>query len=107
MADNPAAPTPEHKLSTNFWLLWTGQAISALEPDIVPVYKVGLLHTETASVDSPGAAAEVRRSHSTGRETDAGDVIAEHGEFLRQRMSGPRIGQHTGEPDHHRGKQNN
>src|SRR5580700_5566911 len=31
------------------------QAISALEPNIVPVYKVGLLHTETASVDSPGA----------------------------------------------------
>ncbi|OCK61588.1 FAD-dependent oxidoreductase [Bradyrhizobium sp. LMTR 3] len=30
------------------------QAISALEPDIVPVYKVGLLHTQTASVDSPG-----------------------------------------------------
>ena len=29
------------------------QAISALEPDIVPVYKVGLLHTETASVDCP------------------------------------------------------
>lgn len=31
------------------------QEISALEPDIVPVYKVGLLHTKTASVDSPGA----------------------------------------------------
>jgi D-amino-acid dehydrogenase len=31
------------------------QAISALEPNIVPVYKVGLLHTHTASVDSPGA----------------------------------------------------
>src|SRR5260370_11114974 len=31
------------------------QAISALEPDIVPVYKVGLLPTPTASVDSPGA----------------------------------------------------
>jgi D-amino-acid dehydrogenase len=31
------------------------QGISAIEPDIVPVYKVGLLHTETASVDSPGA----------------------------------------------------
>ena len=30
------------------------QAISALEPNIVPVYKVGLLHTQTASVDSPG-----------------------------------------------------
>jgi D-amino-acid dehydrogenase len=31
------------------------QDISALEPSIVPVYKVGLLHTQTASVDSPGA----------------------------------------------------
>src|SRR5262249_712367 len=31
------------------------QAISALEPNIVPAYKVGLLHAETASVDSPGA----------------------------------------------------
>lgn len=31
------------------------QGISALEPNIVPVYKVGLLHTQTASVDSPGA----------------------------------------------------
>jgi D-amino-acid dehydrogenase len=30
------------------------QAISALEPNILPIYKVGLLHTETASVDSPG-----------------------------------------------------
>jgi D-amino-acid dehydrogenase len=31
------------------------QAISALEPNILPVYRVGLLHTDTASVDSPGA----------------------------------------------------
>jgi D-amino-acid dehydrogenase len=31
------------------------QAISAHEPDLLPVYKVGLLHTQTASVDSPGA----------------------------------------------------
>jgi D-amino-acid dehydrogenase len=30
------------------------QAISALEPNILPVYKVGLLHSQTASVDSPG-----------------------------------------------------
>ncbi|PSC03289.1 amino acid dehydrogenase [Alsobacter soli] len=30
------------------------QAISGLEPDITPVYAVGLLHTQTASVDSPG-----------------------------------------------------
>src|SRR5262249_27413664 len=31
------------------------QEISALEPNILPVYSVGLLHTQTASVDSPGA----------------------------------------------------
>ena len=30
------------------------QGISALEPNILPVYTVGLLHSETASVDSPG-----------------------------------------------------
>src|SRR5579871_828968 len=30
------------------------QAITALEPNILPAYKVGLLHTQTASVDSPG-----------------------------------------------------
>lgn len=30
MSDNRAADKPAHKLSTNFWLLWTGQAISAL-----------------------------------------------------------------------------
>jgi D-amino-acid dehydrogenase len=36
-------------------LILDRQAISALEPNILPVYKVGLLHTQTASVDSPGA----------------------------------------------------
>jgi D-amino-acid dehydrogenase len=30
------------------------QAISALEPNILPVYRTGILHSETASVDSPG-----------------------------------------------------
>lgn len=30
------------------------QAISALEPGILPVYRTGLLHSQTASVDSPG-----------------------------------------------------
>jgi D-amino-acid dehydrogenase len=30
------------------------QGISALEPNILPAYRVGLLHTDTASVDSPG-----------------------------------------------------
>lgn len=36
-------------------LLADRQAISAIEPNILPVYKVGLLHTQTASVNSPGA----------------------------------------------------
>ncbi len=36
-------------------LLLDRQAISALEPNILPFYKVGLLHTQTASVNSPGA----------------------------------------------------
>ena len=35
------------------------QAISALEPSILPVYKTGLLHTQTASVDLPGAVVKV------------------------------------------------
>ncbi|WP_342359621.1 FAD-binding oxidoreductase [Terrarubrum flagellatum] len=31
------------------------QGISALEPDINPIFSVGLLHQDTASVDAPGA----------------------------------------------------
>jgi hypothetical protein len=30
MSDHLAADKPAHKLSSNFWLLWAGQAISAL-----------------------------------------------------------------------------
>jgi D-amino-acid dehydrogenase len=48
----------EQALLTEFGVhseLLDRQAISSLEPDIVPVYKVGLLHTQTASVDSPGS----------------------------------------------------
>src|SRR5437879_12056294 len=54
------------------------QAISALEPDIVPVYKVGLLHTETASVDSPGAVvkAYARMFASAGGDIRQADVKA-------------------------------
>jgi D-amino-acid dehydrogenase len=54
------------------------QAISALEPDIVPVYKVGLLHTETASVDSPGAVvkAYARMFASVGGDVRQADVKA-------------------------------
>jgi len=47
------------------------QAISALEPDIVPVYKVGLLHTQTASVDSPAA---VVRAYARMFEVSGGEI---------------------------------
>ncbi|NOJ43594.1 NAD(P)/FAD-dependent oxidoreductase [Bradyrhizobium australiense] len=41
-------------------------AISALEPNILPVYKVGLLHTQTASVNSPGAVVKAYARMFTG-----------------------------------------
>src|SRR5580692_4393810 len=54
------------------------QAISALEPDIVPVYKTGLLHTQTASVDSPGAVtkAYARMFSAGGGEVRQSDIKA-------------------------------
>jgi D-amino-acid dehydrogenase len=52
------------------------QAISALEPNILPVYKVGLLHTETASVDSPGSVvkAYARMLAGSGGETRRAEI---------------------------------
>src|SRR5579863_3544852 len=47
------------------------QAISALEPNILPVYKVGLLHTQTASVDSPGG---VTKAYARMLQAFGGDV---------------------------------
>ena len=54
------------------------QAISALEPNILPVYKVGLLHTQTASVDSPGAVvtAYARMFTGSGGEIRQSDIKA-------------------------------
>ena len=54
------------------------QAISALEPNIVPVYKVGLLHTQTASVDSPDAVvkAYARMFAGSGGEIRQSDIKA-------------------------------
>jgi D-amino-acid dehydrogenase len=54
------------------------QAISALEPDIVPVYQTGLLHTQTASVDSPGAVtkAYARMFSEGGGEVRQADIKA-------------------------------
>ena len=54
------------------------QAISALEPNILPVYKVGLLHTQTASVDSPGEVvkAYARMFSGAGGEIRQSDIKA-------------------------------
>src|SRR5882724_3872065 len=54
------------------------QAMSALEPNILPVYKVGLLHTQTASVDSPGAVvkAYARMFVGSGGEIRRSDIKA-------------------------------
>jgi D-amino-acid dehydrogenase len=54
------------------------QAISALEPNILPVYKIGLLHTQTASVDSPGAVVKAygRMFVGSGGEIRQSDIQA-------------------------------
>jgi len=55
--DNLAAAKADQAVLTEYGIkseLLDRQAISALEPNILPVYSVALLHTETASVDSPG-----------------------------------------------------
>jgi D-amino-acid dehydrogenase len=68
------------------------QAISALEPNIVPVYKVGLLHTQTASVDSPGAVvkAYARMFAGSGGEIRQSDIkaIVPDGEGWRVVLAG-------------------
>ena len=54
------------------------QTISALEPNILPVYKVGLLHTQTASVNSPGdvVKAYARMFPGAGGEIRQSDIRA-------------------------------
>ncbi len=57
-SDAIVAAKREQALLTEYGIasqLLDRQAISALEPNILPVYRVGLLHTQTASVNSPGA----------------------------------------------------
>jgi D-amino-acid dehydrogenase len=97
-SDAIASAKAEQALLTEFGIhseLLDRQAISALEPDIVPVYKVGLLHTQTASVDSPGnvvkayaqmfsgSGGEIRQSaiKSIAREGDGWRVVLADGEI--------------------------
>lgn len=67
------------------------QAISALEPGILPVYSVGLLHSETASVDSPGEVvkAYAQMFAATGGTIRRADIrsIAPDGEGWRVTLS--------------------
>src|SRR6476620_1800075 len=71
------------------------QDISALEPNIVPVYKVGLLHTQTASVDSPGNVvnAYAKMFASAGGDVRQADVnaIVPDGDRWRVALAGGEI----------------
>ena len=79
--DAVAAAKAEQALLTEYGIasqLLDRQAISALEPNIVPIYKVGLLHTQTASVDSQGAVvkAYARMFQNSGGEIRQSDIKA-------------------------------
>jgi D-amino-acid dehydrogenase len=75
----------EQALLTEFGVhseLLDRQAISTLEPDIVPVYKVGLLHTQTASVDSPGGVVKAYAQMFAGaggaiRQSDIRSIVSD------------------------------
>jgi D-amino-acid dehydrogenase len=80
-SDAVAAAKAEQALLAEFGIesrLLDRQAISALEPSILPVYRVGLLHTQTASVDSPGAVvkAYARMFAGSGGEIRQSDIRA-------------------------------
>lgn len=64
------------------------QAISALEPNIVPAYKVGLLHTQTASVDSPGG---VTRAYARMFAGSGGQVVQSEIKAIAPEADGWRV----------------
>jgi D-amino-acid dehydrogenase len=97
-SDNLAAAKADQAALTEYGIkseLLDRQGISALEPNILPVYSVGLLHSETASVDSPGnvvrayakmfagAGGEVRQSEirSIAPDGDGWRVVLSDGEI--------------------------
>src|SRR5436190_6998016 len=88
--DNVAAAKADQAMLTEYGIkseLLDRQAISALQPNILPVYRVGLLHTETASVDSPGnvVKAYARMLAGAGGEIRRAEIlsIAREGELWR------------------------
>jgi D-amino-acid dehydrogenase len=97
-SDNVAAAKADQAALTEYGIkseLLDRQAISALEPNILPVYSVGLLHSETASVDSPGnvtkayakmlagAGGEIRRAEIKliAQDNDGWRVVLSDGEL--------------------------
>src|SRR5258708_20906367 len=97
-SDAVAAAKAEQALLTEYGIesqLLDRQAISALEPNILPVYKVGLLHTQTASVDSPGAVSKAyaRMLAGSGGEIRQSDITAiePEGEGWRVGLAGAAI----------------
>ena len=90
-SDAYAAAKAEHDALARFGIgsqVLDRQAISGLEPGILPIYPVGLLHTDTASVDSPGSVVEayarlyaaeggtLQRAEVQGLRRDGGDWVA-------------------------------
>jgi glycine/D-amino acid oxidase-like deaminating enzyme len=80
-SDNVAAAKADQAALSEYGIkseLLDRQAISALEPNILPVYSVGLLHTETASVDSPGnvVKAYARMLTAAGGEVRRAEIIS-------------------------------
>jgi D-amino-acid dehydrogenase len=89
-SDATAAAKQEQAFLAEFGIaseLLDRQAISALEPNILPVYTTGLLHTQTASVDSPGSVtkAYAQMLRGLGGEVRQSDIkaIEPSGESLR------------------------
>jgi glycine/D-amino acid oxidase-like deaminating enzyme len=64
------------------------QAISALEPGILPAYKVGLLHTQTASVDSPGG---VTKAYAQAVAASGGQIVQSEIKAIAPEADGWRV----------------
>jgi glycine/D-amino acid oxidase-like deaminating enzyme len=101
-SDNLAAAKADQAMLTEYGIkseLLDRQAISALEPNILPVYSVGLLHTETASVDSPGnvVKAYARMLASAGGEVRRAEIrsIAPDGRDWRVTLSDGELRAHN------------
>ncbi len=90
-SDSAAVARAEHELLAEYGIaseVLDRQAISALEPGIVPVYKVALLHTQTASVDAPG---EVVKAYARMFEGSGGRILRSDITSIAPENSGWRV----------------